>query len=577
MNRKSMPIKILLAAASIGLTSASALAQNALGDGRGLEKPMRQGGGGNTPRADFAAEVRFRNSLVTGTAAGGRGLRIDRPYDEVGEVEARLGSDDLFAFRRDSLYSGLAGQGFRGTEGLQYQIGLTTGGRFTVSRDQAGAAGTVGGLQNQALSQNRTRTQSWAVQNAPTGTLRSTAAFSATQGLRPVMLDARTTDEGEREVTASSSLLGVRTIKQGKIGELEALKYADVDAARAAAKEAAAKKQPLAADAGLRAKSASEAEETSAVRTAFSDLRVKLGRFGEVEKPAEEAGKEPRPDQRGGERGSKETPAKDGSKPQGPKDEKGDRTPTRGATPSTATPDVTMPQDGEKDAGKEKKASAWEQRMADLKASLRSPDRKLKEAEKSKRELDKETLAAIREAGKEPTRTLIPQAPEWRDLFVEQVRAGEKAMGEEKYFDAEERFSRALALKPGSVDAQVGRINAQLAAGLLTSASMNLRQLVTQNPEVAGMRFAGNLMPGPERQAKLLAQLRDNIAGPGRDTLRVPRESSLLLAYLGYQRGDEAAVKDGLAMLRDQCRFEDTKWIDFLEGVWAAPEGAGKK
>lgn len=593
MSRKSSLVNALVLLAGVAIGVGSASAQNALGTGRGLEKPLQQGGVGNVPRADFGAEVRFRNSLVTGNAPGGRSLRIDRPYGEVGDIQSNLGSDDLFSFRRDTLYSGLAGQGYRGTEGLQYQMGLTSGGRLMVERGGPGQAALVTSPRQQNVTQSQTRTQAWSVANTPTGSLRSTAAFSGAMSLRPLMLDSRTTDDGDREVTAASSLLGVRTIKQrrqqlgeldpsrpGELdtlrpGELEPVRYGDV----APPKKDEEQKRPLSASMPAGANGFSEPARKSA-RTAYDDLRVKLGRYGEWESaPKDGAEGDSKADGKAGDARGMRNPAAQirGQKhsADGRENNPGERAPGDTARPRDGG---VMPREGDRTTSQPpepkpgddaNRTPGWERRMDDLRSKLQTPDRKKKDGkDEPTRELDRDTLDAIRAAGKEKTTTLVAPNPEWRDLFAEQLQAGEKAMSEEKYFDAEERFARGLSLKPGSVDAQIGRLNAQLAAGLYSSAAMNLRQLVTRNPEMAGMRFAGNVMPSAARQEKLIAHLRSNLKGEGPSSARVPKESALLLAYLGHQRGDAALVKEGLASLREQYRFEDTKWIDFLDGVW---------
>ena len=105
----------------------AANAQNALGDGNALDANPGQYGSSNYARPSLVDELRFRNSIATGNAPGGLSFRGDLGYRSAGEFTGELGSDSLFAFRRDSLYSGLAGMGIRGTDALQYQFALTTG------------------------------------------------------------------------------------------------------------------------------------------------------------------------------------------------------------------------------------------------------------------------------------------------------------------------------------------------------------------------------------------------------------------------------------------------------------------
>src|SRR6185295_6270421 len=72
------------------------------------DRNLQVGSGGvNAARPDFAQEVRFRNAIVTGNVPGGMSFRGNAGYVAPGELFTHLGSNDLFAFRRDSVYSGL--------------------------------------------------------------------------------------------------------------------------------------------------------------------------------------------------------------------------------------------------------------------------------------------------------------------------------------------------------------------------------------------------------------------------------------------------------------------------------------
>lgn len=120
------------------------------------------------------------------------------------------------------------------------------------------------------------------------------------------------------------------------------------------------------------------------------------------------------------------------------------------------------------------------------------------------------------------------------------------------------------------------RVNAQLASGLLVSASINLRALVREHPEALGMTFAGPLLPTPPRQEALLRQLRDNLKEDPSRQAHVPRESALLLAYLGYQRGEPSVVREGLDALQRESAGSDATLVEFLAGVWLTQEASPK-
>ena len=124
----------ILALALLSGPASIALAQNAVGNGRALEQPLQTGipGSINNSIRSFSSELAFRESIVSGTAPAGlsfRGEALPSQYEFRGD----LGEDALFSFRRDSLYSGLAGRGIRGTDALQYQFALTVGGTIPSS------------------------------------------------------------------------------------------------------------------------------------------------------------------------------------------------------------------------------------------------------------------------------------------------------------------------------------------------------------------------------------------------------------------------------------------------------------
>src|SRR5512142_812694 len=109
-----MKTRLVAAAAVLGLAG-SALGQYA------LDHSLQVGSGGrNAPGRDLKKELEFRNAVITGNAPGGISFRGDVGYRAPGEFFGHLGSNDTFAFRRDSAYSGLAGLGLLGTDALQY-------------------------------------------------------------------------------------------------------------------------------------------------------------------------------------------------------------------------------------------------------------------------------------------------------------------------------------------------------------------------------------------------------------------------------------------------------------------------
>ncbi len=99
------PSAAVALALALGLLAAGpAAAQNALGSGRALDanlNPASRGLNTAAPAADFRA----RNLIVTDNVIGGRGFRGSVGYTSDGAFRGATGTDDLYAFRRDSAWS----------------------------------------------------------------------------------------------------------------------------------------------------------------------------------------------------------------------------------------------------------------------------------------------------------------------------------------------------------------------------------------------------------------------------------------------------------------------------------------
>ncbi len=193
--------------------------------------------------------------------------------------------------------------------------------------------------------------------------------------------------------------------------------------------------------------------------------------------------------------------------------------------------------------------------------------------------IDPITLELLRGDGT-PLPAYVDPNAETRDLYNEHMRAGERLIGAERYFDAEERFARALAVRPGDPTAQIGRAHAQLGAGLLLSAAVNMRTLFVTNPEILGAKYAGRLLPAPERIDLLIGNLQER-AGisrvPGRP-LEEPGTrvaAGMLLAYLGYQNNRPEIIESGLAVMREAGGAQDARTASILRQVWMPEDQNG--
>ncbi|QOJ00032.1 MAG: hypothetical protein HRU70_05835 [Phycisphaeraceae bacterium] len=564
------------AAAGLVLAPGWAFGQNALGDGRGRARETATPSDGraldrrlerypanyNAPVRDFAAELRFRNAIVTGSAPGGLSFRGSAGYTGASEFQGITGQDDLYAFRRDSALSGLAGMGIRGTEALQYQFALTTGsspppaftgaGGLSVARDSAGldAPPGLGGLRREG-------------EDGRSDWLRSSASYHAARSLQPTAVGVRRVRGDTRvdeRVTASSltGVRGVRVEREAPVLTTESSRAID----RSASLRSAGTPAPsLAAGGGDRASPVAPGSDgavgvADATRGGSRDPAVaSMPRESAFEKVLERlwAWEEANPaviPRRGA--GRPDAPAEPG--------EPADGEMRRGA-------------EGEPDAPSrlELELLAFRGMLSPTQARLAPGVTAMTEAEF--RRFSPAIARALREASGPPIS--VYGSTDGGARYAEAMAMAQRLIASERYFDAEDRFSRALSLSPGNVLAVAGRLHAQLGAGMFLSASFNVRQLLSNFPESSVLRYEPGLLPDPLRLASVKDTLARVVEGRGVDdpiaSVMSTRDVGLLLAYVGFQTGDESAVRRGLAALDAQTGSPDPsadRLAMFLRGVW---------
>jgi hypothetical protein len=517
-----MRVTTTASAVMLGIACTSAWAQ--IGDGRALDRNLRVGSGGRNPTSSyFADELRFRNAVVTGNAPGGLSFRGDVGYRAPGEFGASLSSDSLFAFRRDSVYSGLAGMGIRGTDALQYQFALTTGSTPPPSLTGTGMylrAGAVPAGTNVAVAPAKPTdilTPGADTRGLLLWELRSPSAYVATRPMEPALVGVLSTQSGESIGVTASPLRGLATVGLPK----------PTDVTRRLADEALAR------------------QDLSAVKELTPPEKP-----GDVESAPPGKGKTP----------YETVMDRIKALPQGSPDAQPG---TPGAQPGL--PGVQPPADDKKPEQPE-----WKRRLDELQRMLegKEPKKKPGPEESSPIGIDPKTLALLRA----PEERLRALAAEGFDAYSRHMQAGEDHVAAGRYFQAEERFTAALSAKPGDPMASVGRIHAQLGNGLFLSAALNLRRLLIEHPELIAVRYSGKVLPAPGR----LAIVRDRLDALVTDeTAAMRRDAALLLAYLGYQSDDAAALERGLAgMTAGGATADDqlTRLAGVLRRVWVAPE-----
>jgi hypothetical protein len=547
---------VLAAGLALGLGGVAS-AQNA------LDKNLQQGSGGVNPtKRTLSEDLRFRNAIVTGNAPGGMSFRGDVGYRAPGEFAGSLPSNDQFAFRRDSVGSGLGGMGIRGTDAIQYQFGAATGARSAQSGlgsllvDRNGTAPSAGDIRQadqrgvprlpviggpgHTLEDDTPALQE--TRGLSLLSLRSPSAYTANRGFVPAVIGTSQTASGESWALTASPLRGVvyRPMSMDEPG-------ASIQGARTDGKPEA--RAGEIAPTKLSGESASTAIDDRA-KTAI-DARAGMGaiesrideRLGATIKPLEVKPSEAKANEPGG------VEAKPGALPGQP-----------GAKGADASSSVGV--------------KSWRDRLADLRKDLsddvrdqpirpRAPlsDAKAKQDDLkgdakgegdtgdgktdervARRGVAKESKELVRSAAGEPIQRYAPQG---FDAYAENMARAQEHMAAGRYFDAEQRFVAAGSAKGGDAMAAIGRVNSQIGAGTFTSAALSLRSVLAGHPEIIAARYDAKIMPTAQRLTNASERLRELIA---RDRAGA-RDPALVLAYIGYQTKNAAMTREGLDAL----------------------------
>jgi hypothetical protein len=483
----------------------AANAQSALGDGHALDANQQVGSDGrNAPVRDVQSLIRFNNAVVTGNAPYGRSFRGNVGYLASEDFRASLGSNDLFVPLRESAQSTLVGGGIRGTDALQYQFSLATGapppdilsgiGGGTVPRSMAAPPSTL----------------------ITSGTLRSTASYLTSQALRPSLIGYTRDDDGEQLALTASPLTGVRTVPlrvTSRPGDAEpgGSLLSGLESTPRGVRGVLSASQALSRVDTSKPTRADQPQEDEAESNPFAQALRRATGEEEAAKPGEASLLDRlRRRLRGQLRPGEVDPLAVPERPQTKPDEK----PAPEEIPSGEGFDL------------------WGEGMDASNAEL---------------------LRALRET-RVPVERLGDDATVRPDAYRNHMAAGQSLLSQGRFFDAEDRFMRALSAAPDDLMATVGRVHAQIGAGLYLSAAANLRRTLTEHPEIVTAEYGPDLMPGPARTVEIVSQLRDHVHGPD---LSLADDAALLLAYLGHHGGDGEAMREGLDRLEELTEPDD--------------------
>ncbi len=515
----------------------AALAGSAMGQ-YALDHSLQVGSGGrNGPGRDFKKELEFRNAIVTGNAPGGISFRGDVGYRAPGEFFSSLGSNDTFAFRRDSAYSGLGGLGLRGPDALQYQFALTTGnsvptgltGIPVFGRSGAGAApGDLPSTRPDGLkdiTEPRPGDFGYDTRGLTLMAVRSPSAYVANRGLQPTLLGRTGENSGETKAITASMLRGVAFDDIGVLASRTPKEEKKPESALPS----------TAVNTGVSSTAPSNTATSTEIHTAYQDLVERLTKAA-PEKPGAE---KPAADKAATDKTAADKKAE---VPEWQRRMDELREHLRDKSRPAPRPAKEGPETGPKpDSTKTDKPDSTKPAPSPNKLDSANPEEGDQSAKPKKTGVDTDTIGLIKRAGER----ISALAPPSFDAYGTQMKAGQDNLAAGRYFDAEERFTAALSTKAGDPMAMVGRIHAQLGAGMFLSAAINLRGLLTEHPELISTRYGEGLLPIGERRGKILERLDELVAEPGGRG----RDPGLLMAYMGFQIGDTAAMKRGLAAM----------------------------
>lgn len=153
------------------------------------------------------------------------------------------------------------------------------------------------------------------------------------------------------------------------------------------------------------------------------------------------------------------------------------------------------------------------------------------------------------------------------DWLNELISRGEAALRSGEYFNAEQRFNRALRMTRNHPTALAGKAHAQLGAGLHLSSALTLRALFTDRPEMIDAQYAENLLPSQQRLQAAINTIRGRLT----DDVE-PASNGLLLAYIGRQTDNRALMQEGLSAI--ESSNPDDPLLPLLQGIWLQGKSA---
>ncbi|MCC7205312.1 MAG: hypothetical protein IT441_09555 [Phycisphaeraceae bacterium] len=586
----------------------SAWGQQQIEGGHELDKNLQKGSGGIN-QAVRPQQIGAGNAVITGNVPGLGYFHGDVGYSAPGEFRGSTGEDTTFRFRAQSFNSTLGAPG-GGTEQGNVQVYRSTatpgigqaGGMTSLSSMPnylTGGAPSAGGVRTMQSGSSGAQS-SWTSQSIPTGgmTVSSLGMVAGQDGRMlqisgSALLGLRATAVGTTNQNASGQAGGQSPSVLDSLGTtlprnptVSGLGQADSAAARV---DATLTPSPTgAAPVDLRQSPLSPHEPTMTLDQQVANIEARLrGPEGSMQaQPGQDVYmdlmRRVRQQKTGEAAPSADAP---GAVPQ---DQLSRPTPA-------GKPDATgLPQDPLREAMRFEPAKPVEQEQAPAPA----------EGDKGQDKSELKTDKSAPPTGLEPLpRTPLPapalpgnpaesaplpgsgagrdatdvsvlkyQLPALPSLAGSQdtpanknLREAERLMQAGQFFEAVDRYRQSSLLNPNDPMIRVGQVHAQMGAGMIRSAAMNLRDLYGAHPELIAARYESRLLPPKSRLEWLAEELEKDLEvtdGP-------VAEAGLLLAYMGYQTDNTSWLSRGLAAVK-QVNPQDELAV-LLEVIWASP------
>lgn len=520
-----------------------ATAQNALGDGRLLDRNLQQGSGGINQQAAPVNNGAVGNSIITGNVSGLGYFHGNAGYRAPGELRINLPSQTLFRFQAQSLNPGqLPQQDWRPANGQPMAVYRDYSSpsvmQGSTSRQLVPAAGiNVSVPQTSSTLDTPDPSRTIGVSVQPDGRMLELRA-SPLMGLHVESNAGAQSDAPDPtriEPIRITSSRGTNTY----FSTQQAVDYSappvDAGAPRRATVTAQSATGPsLTVEQRIRQLQAAVYNpQGSATAQPGDDVYLDmLNKMREARDVAE------------------------GRAPRDPALQPGGRVAQVQPTPAPAPTDPGLTPE------ERAKLDAEARRVALGLPSNEDPEANKADADPAA-ELTDRDLRAMSELLHEFKRRMppLPSLASKRDDRVNVLmRKAEQQVGTGKYLDAEQSYRQVLGWSPGNPLARVGLVHAQVGAGMIRTAELNLRSLLNENPLLIAVRYDRKLLPPEERLRWVRSQLDNMMAAPP------DQRPTILLAYLGFQADQPELTRYALDMA--QASNSRDPLIALLRRLW---------